>query len=233
MPWDSPTLRESCGENSPATETIVSIIKTEVIQTWQAYPPPLPRLSGPAGRGEVMAAPLIPLPESGEVSPSDLLESSRRALQLSFQRLTAGDYRQAANNVGKAIDLSTDAIAEQRSWYHGSKAMRSVVISQLCAEIGSTTEPAKALHDGRSGGYSIPDDGSNLAMYEDIIRYSFGLSEVFLQAIGQLMNEPPRPFTINSDLDAHRINQLTGHRPDVGATDALGFVNFTGEVREG
>ena len=180
-----------------------------------------------------MASSLIPLPEPGEQTPRELLELSRSAIQLSFQRLTAGDYRQAADMVEKAIDLSTEAIAEQRGWQHGSKPMRSSVISQICVEIGSDTELVKVLHVGRAAAYTIPEESTNIAMYGDIISHSLRAAEDFTQVIEQLMGEPPKPYTVSRSLDAHRIAQLTGHEPDLGATDALGFTNFTGAVREG
>ena len=151
---------------------------------------------------------------------------------MSFQRLTAGDYRQAADNVRKSVNLATEAIAEQRGWQHDSKAMRSGVISQVSVETGSTTASADALHIGWSAGNAIPDDGSNLAIYDDIIRHSLTAGEAFVQVIEQLMKEPPKPFTIARRLDAHRIAQLTGYEPPIGATDVLGFANFTGVVRE-
>lgn len=179
-----------------------------------------------------MAAPLVPIPRQGEQSSTELLDLSRRALQTGFQRLTAGDYRQAANHVRMAVDLSTEAIAEQRDWQHDSEAIRSTVISQLCVEVGSANEPAETLHIGRSASKAIPEDGSNLAVYEDIIRYSLQAAEEFVQVVELLMKEPPRPFTIASQLDAHRIAQLTGYEPDLGVTDARGFANFKGEARQ-
>ena len=70
-------------------------------------------------------------------------------------------------------------------------------------------------------------------LYDDDVLYAIEATESFVRIIEQLMDLPPRPFTITRPPDAHRIAQLTGHEPDMGATDALGFSNFTGQVRDG
>ena len=54
-----------------------------------------------------------------------------------------------------------------------------------------------------------------------------------MQTTEQLMNEPPRPFTVSRPLEGHRIAQLTGYEPALGVTDAQGFANFIGVPREG
>ena len=179
-----------------------------------------------------MVSPSTPSEKPGGQSPSDLLDLSQRALQLSFQRLTAGDYRQAADNVEKAVNLAAEAIATQRGWQAHSRATRHALVSQIRAEMGTAAAMASALHNGWAAANAIPHDGSHPADYSDIIDEALDEADAFVQAIKQLMDKPPSPFTVNSDSHAHRIYQLTGHRPAIGATDALGFTNFTGELRE-
>ena len=180
-----------------------------------------------------MASPTIPLPPPGEQTPEDYLQISRRALQQSRLHLAESDRLQASEKVSGAVSAALKAIAQQRGWRHGSHALREAVVSQLGAELGPPTSVAQTLYRGRNDARKHHDNFYENFIYEEDILYAIGTAEAFVQTIAQLMEEPPKPFTVSKPLDRHRIAQLTGYEPDLGATDAQGFANFTGEMRQG
>ena len=172
------------------------------------------------------------LPPPGEQTPDDYLQLSRRAVEQSRIELAAGDRVQASEKVSGAVATALKAIAEQRGWRHDSHPLRDAVVSQLGAELGPSTPPAQILYRGRDAAKAQHRNFYENTLYEDDILESIAVGEAFVQAIARLMSEPPRPFTVAKPLDRHRIVQLTRFAPDLGVTDARGFANFNGEVRQ-
>ena len=179
-----------------------------------------------------MASPSIPLPSPGEQTPEDFLQMGRRFVEHAHTELELGDRIQASEKVSGAVSAALKAIAQQRGWRHDSHALRSAIVTQLGAEIGSSTAAAQALYRGRAAANEQHQNFYENSLFEDDILRDIGFSETLVEAVQQLMTEPPRPFTVAKPLDAHRISQLTGHEPDLGVTDALGFANFNGQVRQ-
>ena len=180
-----------------------------------------------------MATPLISLPEPGEQTPEGYLQMSHRALQQSRFHLDEGDRLQASEKVSGSVAIALKAIGSQRAWRHDSHALRDSIVAQLGAELGRSTPLAQTLYNGGTHARTHHDNYYENSLSEDQISYAIDLAEAFVQVIEQVMNEPPGPFTVERGSDAHRIYQLTGYRPGMGATDALGFANFAGELREG
>ena len=179
-----------------------------------------------------MVEPLIPLPEPGEQSPEDFMQISRRALQQSRLHLDEGDRLQASEKVSVAVAASVKAIAHQRAWQHHSHALRASIITQLGGEVGQSTRPAQVLFRGRAAANEQHHNQYENVLSADDISRDIGIAESFVSTIERLMIEPPQPYSASRPSDAHRIAQLTGHEPALGATDAQGFANFTGVVRE-
>ena len=141
------------------------------------------------------------------------------------------DLMEATDNLAEALCCAIKAIAVKRDWRHDSEAMQDAVVSQLAIALRPSSD-ADILHTGRAAGKKDPEICCKEWLYEDLILYGIDRVAEFQDTIERLVNEPPKPFTIASDSDAHRIGRLTGHKPDIGATDALGFANFAGVVRE-
>ena len=179
-----------------------------------------------------MASPAIPLPSPGEQTPEDFLQMSRRFVEHAHTELGLGDRVQASEKVSGAVSAALKAIAQQRIWRHDSHALRSAIVTQLGAEIGPPTEAAQALYRGRAAANEQHQNFYENSLFEDDILRDIEFSETLVQVVQRLMNEPPKPFTVAKPLDAHRIAQLTGYEPEIGITDAQGFANFTGQVRE-
>ena len=156
---------------------------------------------------------------------------SRHYLQQSKGDVQAEDLVRATDDLAEALHAAIKAIAMKRAWRHDHPALRSAVVSQLVVELGPSTG-ADILFNGRSAGDKHSETYCKDAIYDDIVLYGIESIEALQQTIEQLMNQPPGPFTVAKPLDAHRINQLTGYEPALGATDAQGFANFTGQVRE-
>ena len=161
------------------------------------------------------------------------MQMSRRALQQSRLHLEEGDRLQASEKVSGAVAVALKAVGAQRGWRHDSHALRDAVVSQLGAELGQSTPVAQTIYNGASAARRHHDNYYENSIHEGEILHAIAAAEAFVQVIEQRMNEPPQPFTVRKAQDRHRIAQLTGHEPDLGATDALGFANFEGVVRGG
>ena len=179
-----------------------------------------------------MTTPTVQAPQPGGHNPDGYMQMSHHYVSQSRVELGAGDLVQASEKASGAVATALKAIAQQRSWRHDSHALRQAVVSQLGAELGSPTAAAQVLYRGRAEADSQHQNYYENFLYEEDILYSIGIAETFVQAIEQLMNEPPKPFTVSKPLDRHRIAQLTGYEPDLGVTDAQGFANFDGVVME-
>ena len=160
------------------------------------------------------------------------MQISQRACQLARAHLAEGDRIQASEKISGAMASAIKAIGARRSWRHDSHGLRDSIVTQLGAELGRSTPAAQALFLGRKTAADHHRNYFENTLAEADIADDIPIAEAFVQIMEQLMDESPKPFTVDTDSDVHRIYQLTGHRPAIGATDALGFANFTGEVRE-
>ncbi len=174
----------------------------------------------------------IPAPRPGGHAPEGYLQMSNHYLRQSRVELEAGDLVQASEKLSGSVATALKAIAQQRGWRHDSHALRHAVVSQLGTELGPFTPPAQALYQGRDAGDIHHESFFENFLFEEDVLYAIEATEAFARIIEQLMDLPPKPFTVARPLHAHRIAQLTGYEPPLGATDALGFANFSGELRE-
>ena len=179
-----------------------------------------------------MTSPIVPAPQPGGHTPDGYMQMSRHLIQKSRIELAEEDLVQASEKVSGAVAAAVKAIAQHRGWRHGSHALRQAVVAQLGAELGPSTPSAQAIYRGRAEADAHHQNYYENFMYSGDIIIAIGAAETFVQTIAQLMEEPPKPFTVSKPLDRHRIAQLTGYEPDLGVTDALGFANFEGVVRE-
>ena len=180
-----------------------------------------------------MASPSIPLPPPGEHSPENYMLMSRRFIEQSRLHLDEDDRLQASEKISLAVAASVKAIAEKRGWQHDSHGLRDSIVTQLGSELGRSTEAAQVLFMGRKTASEHHRNSYENTLDEADIRDDIPFAESLVEAIELLLTEPPKPVTVARPVDAHRIGQLTGYEPPLGATDALGFANFTGEVRTG
>ena len=177
-----------------------------------------------------MAAPITPLPP-GDQSPEGYLQMSQRFIEQSRLHLEEGDRVQASEKVSSAVAAALKSVAQQRGWRHRSHALRDAIVTQLGAELGRSTPVAQSLFLGRKAAADHHRNHYDNTLDEVDIWDDIPIAESVVDAVKLIMTEPPKPFTVVRPLDAHRISQLTGHEPAVGATDARGFANFTGVVR--
>ena len=178
-----------------------------------------------------MATPITPLPPAGAQNPESYMQMSRRFIEQSRSHLEENDRIQASEKISLAVASAVKAIAQQRGWKHDSHGLRNSIITQLGAELGRSTEVAQSLFMGRRTATEQHHNSYENNLEEVEIREDMPFAETFVNAIEQLMKEPPKPVAAPRPSDTHRIYQLTGHRPAIGATDAHGFANFTGELR--
>lgn len=178
-----------------------------------------------------MSTSSIPALRPDEFTAEAYLWLSRQHLHKSRNDVASEELMQATDNLAEALHCAIKAIAVKRDWRFGSKAMLSMVVSQLTIELKPSTD-ADILHIGRVAGEKDSETCCKDSLHEDFILHGIDCVAAFQDTIERLVDEPPKPFTIAKDSDTHRISQLTGHRPAIGATDAHGFANFTGELRE-
>ena len=172
----------------------------------------------------------IPQPKPEEFTADAYLWLSRQHLHKARNYVATEDLMEATDNLDEGLQCAIKAIAINRDWRHDSEAMQDAVVSQLAIALRPSSD-ADILRTGRAAGKKDPDICCKEWLYEDLILYGIDRVAEFQDTIERLVDEPPKPFTISGDSDAHRIGKLTGYRPDLGVTDALGFANFTGEVR--
>ena len=180
-----------------------------------------------------MAVSAIPPTAPGGQTPEGHLQTSRRFLAHAGTEMDAGNRLQASEKISGAVAEAVKAIGEQRNWRHNTHGLRDAVVSQLGAELGRSTPEAQALYRGSDTAEKQHQSFFENTLYEDRIGDAIPVAEAFVDTVEQLMNQPPRPFTVARPLDAHRIAQLTGYAPALGVTDEQGFAKYTGEARQG
>ncbi len=144
---------------------------------------------------------------------------SRHFLRQSQVEPETGDLVQASEKLSGAA-VSLEAIVEQRNWRRGSYALRQAVVSQLGAELGPAMLSAQTfLYAGRVACRPQRENLFENFLYDADVRYAIGDTEAFMPVIGQLVQEPPRPFQVSRplDMDARRISQRTGYEPEIGS----------------
>ena len=179
-----------------------------------------------------MSTSSIPSLRPDEFTAEAYLWLSRQHLHKSRNAVATEELVKATDNLAEALHCAIKAIAVKRDWSFDSKAMLSVVVSQLAVELRDSPD-VDILQMGRAAGEKHSETFYEDSLYEDPILHGIDCVVAFQETIERLVNEPPKPFTVTRDPDSHRIAQLTGYEPAVGSTDALGFANFTGELREG
>ena len=146
--------------------------------------------------------------------------------------MAEGDRLQASEKISGSVASALKAIGAYRNWRHDSHGLRDAIVTQLGAELGRSTPLAQTLFLGRKTAADHHRNYFDNTLDEVEIADDIPVAESFVQAIDKLVSELPKPCTVERLPDAYRIAQLTGYEPELGATDARGFANFTGELRE-
>ena len=141
------------------------------------------------------------------------------------EELEKGNRLQAGEIAWGAVVQPLKAIAAQRGWSHRSHSDIFAIASHLVKEYDLTGEQTLALSDAYRVGHE-----NFYENYRSLEELAAMLDEVegLMPALVALVDEPPRPFTIESkgDLDGLRLRRLTGDKSlQLGDTSEVGFSN--------
>ncbi len=164
-----------------------------------------------------------PLPDPAENQPPEARRAmGERLIKQARHELEAGDRLQAGNKAWGAAVQFLKIIGEQRGWGHESNRQLQSLGRQLAAEF---PEYGGRMNVALSDAYFKGHENyyENRRKLEDVSDVVEGVDEI-IPILERLTEEPPRPFTIESNSQLRRLRVLTG-RDDlkVGDRSEVGF----------
>ena len=130
-----------------------------------------------------------------------------------------GDRLQASEKAWGALAQQLKAIGAARGWFHASHAH----VREIGIQIGYEHNSPRIIdftHQGLELHVNFYENNVSPSRVAAII----GGIESLLDDLETLCTAPPRPYTVNSQVDARRIQLLTGQPVNVGDSSPAGFV---------
>ena len=160
-----------------------------------------------------------PLPESGQQTPENRTDISRRFIIHARKELQDGNRLQAGEKAWGAVAQQLKIIGEQRGWEHSSHGLLEAIGRQIAAEHGHT-DLSNALGDAYNGHKNFYENQSSV---NEISRTIQEVEEI-LPFLESLQFQAPPAFTITSNQQLRRLTLLTGN-PDlrIGDSSPTGF----------
>ena len=164
-----------------------------------------------------------PLPDPAENQPPEARRAmGQRYIKQARHELDSGDRVQAGGKAWGAAVQFLKIIGEQRGWGHESNRQLQSLGKHLAAEypeIGARL--ATALSDAYFKGHE--NFYENRRRLRDVREAVEGVEEI-IPILERLTEEPPRPFTIESNSQLRRLRVLTGNDDlQVGDSSEVGF----------
>ena len=161
------------------------------------------------------------LPPPGIQSTEDRCQISRQLLIHAREELAVGSRLQAGEKAWGAVVQPMKAIAEQRGWPHKSHQDVREVARQVALEYGLDDDQKEVLYDAYRVGHE--NFYENYRGVEELAEMITRVEEVAPVLI-RLTSEPPRPFTITSNVQLRRLRRLTDNdHLEIGDTSPVGF----------
>ena len=164
-----------------------------------------------------------PLPDPAENQPPEARRAmAQRLIKQARYELESGDRLQAGGKAWGAAIQYLKIIGEQRGWGHESNRQLQSLGKHLAAEYPEyggmlATALADAYFKGHENFYE------NRRRMRDVREAVEGVEEI-IPIMERLTEEPPRPFTIESNSQLRRLRVLTGDNElKVGDTSSVGF----------
>ena len=171
----------------------------------------------------------IALPPPGKQTSENHVEISHRFLEHAQNELNKGNRLQASEKVWGSMSHALKAIAEKRGWSHPDHPSSVTIADQLGREFGRRRQFNAWIVIGEAMHQNFYRN-----MYEvDTIQDAIEDAKLFVAALDQVRNEPPRAYTIMTDSDQNRIGRLLDIpveerevRLVFGKMDTQGFSQF-------
>ena len=158
------------------------------------------------------------LPAPGPQSSDDHARISRRFMKHAWEQLDVGNRLQASEKAWGATNHALKAIAVQRGWRHDDRGLAFAIAGQLASEfdrsdfrVSLTT--VNGLH---SNFYANQQDAED-------IRNVLGVVEQFVADLEEVRQSPPRPFTVTTNPEQNRLQNLLGRRVPMNSHSEVGF----------
>ena len=164
-----------------------------------------------------------PLPDPAENQPPEARRAmGQRLIKQARYELEVGDRLQAGGKAWGAAVQFLKIIGEQRGWGHDSNRQLQSMGNHLAAEFAEYGgQLSGALADAYFKGHE--NFYENRRRLREVREAVEGIEEI-IPILEGLMEEPPRPFTIESNSQLRRLRVLTGNRDlQVGDSSAVGF----------
>lgn len=159
-----------------------------------------------------------PLPDPAENQPPEARRAmGQRLIKQARHELDAGDRLQAGGKAWGAAVQFLKIIGEQRGWGHDSNRQLQSLGKHLAAEY---PEHGGRLSVALSDAYFKGHENyyENRRKLEDLRDVVEGVEEI-IPILERLIDEPPRPFTIQFSSQLRRLRVLTG-RDDLKVGDS-------------
>ena len=158
----------------------------------------------------------VSLPVPGSNGADDHEEISRKFVEHAREELEKGNNLQASEKIWGAAAHAVKAIAVQRGWRHDQ-------LFDVAEQMGKEFDRSDF-----SNAMSIAH-GFHVNFYENLrreeaIRSAIDAIEQFVTDLGEIRSMPPRPFTVVTNSDRDRLQNLLGRRVPMGAHSDVGFV---------
>ena len=164
-----------------------------------------------------------PLPDPAENQPPEARRATGlRLIKQARYELESGDLPQAGGKAWGAAVQYLKIIGEQRGWGHKSNRELQSLGRQLAAEFPEHGgRLSVALSDAYFKGHeNYYEDRRKLEDVSDAVE---GVEDI-IPILERLIDESPRPFTIQFNSQLRRLRVLTGNRElQVGDSSDVGF----------
>ena len=164
-----------------------------------------------------------PLPDPAENQPPEARRvMGERLIKQARHELDTGDRLQAGGKAWGAAVQFLKIIGERRGWEHKSNRQLQSLGQHLAAEYPEVGVPlltalSNAYFKGHENFYE------NRRRLRDVREAVEGIEET-IPILERLAEEPPRPFTIQSNSQLRRLRVLTGNDElQVGDSSEVGF----------
>lgn len=167
------------------------------------------------------------LPDPGPQSSDDHARISRRFMQHAWEQLEQGNRLQTSEKAWGATCHALKAIAVQRGWRHDDRSLEFAIAGQLASEFDRadfdvSLNTANGLH---SNFYANQQD-------EEAIRNVLLVVERFVDDLEEVRQSSPRPFTVTTNPEQNRLQNLLGRRVPLNSHSEVGFAQEPRHRRE-
>lgn len=151
-------------------------------------------------------------------SPEDHMKMSRRFVAHARSELAKGHRLQSSEKVWGAAAHALKAIAIQRGWRHRGHDLMYVIATQLQAERG---RPDLVERFGYTESHHR--NFYNNDRFPSEINIAIDNVEELVAELDEVLRQGGWPYTVDTEEDQDRLEELTGRRYSIGAKSANGF----------